>query len=323
MVLWLSLGSVILVPHKARAAMSCTETVADMQFGSINVIPGTSPTTTTTAAISCSGAAPSTTYRFCVNMRPGTDRSGNQRQMISGSDYLPFNLYSDSSYSTPFGSWPAAFLGGGYQVDMSSNGSGSISGNVTVYGQIPTSASASPPGAYSEYNPAASSGALQYGSTPSGGSCPVGASTTNNFWTVYATVTANCTINVSTLDFGSTSSLGAAVSSSAPIDVQCTNTTPFSIGLNNGAHATGSQRRLYSASTGQYVSYGLYLDSLFTQSWSSASSTTTCTNGSNTCYIGTGTGSDQTIYVYGRVPVQGGNPNPGTYSDTVVVTLTY
>ncbi|WP_409528142.1 spore coat protein U domain-containing protein [Rhizobium sp.] len=37
---------------------------------------------------------------------------------------------------------------------------------------------------------------------------------------------------------------------------------------------------------------------------------------------GTGTGSPQTLTVYGRVPAQN-TPAPGTYSDTVVVTVSY
>jgi spore coat protein U-like protein len=255
-------------------------------------------------------------------MRGGTDASGNQRRMISGGNYLPFDLYSDSGYSVPFGNWPSSFLGGGLQVDLSSNGAGVISSNVTIYGDVPTSANTSPPAAYSEYMAAVTSGVLQYGSTPSNGSCPTGSSTANESFTVYATVTSNCTISVSALNFGSLSSLGSAASSSGSINAQCTSTTPYSIGLNTGSNASGGQRRMYSAATGTYVNYGLFLDSLFTQPWSSASSTTVCTNGSNTCYLGTGTGSVQSISVYGQAPVQT-TPAPGVYNDTVVVTLTY
>jgi spore coat protein U-like protein len=45
------------------------------------------------------------------------------------------------------------------------------------------------------------------------------------------------------------------------------------------------------------------------------------TVGTNT-ESGTGTGSTQSLTVYGRVASQT-TPNPGTYSDTIVVTVAY
>ncbi len=322
-ILFLALASLFVKPRAASAAMSCSESVADMQFGSINVVPGTTSTTTTTASISCSGAAAYSTYRFCVNMRAGPDASGNQRRMYAGSNFLPFNLYSDSGYSTPFGNWPASYLGGGLQVDFSSNGSGSISGNVTIYGKVPTSANTSPPAAYSEYMATVSDGELQYGSTPSNGSCPVGSSTALEAFTVYATVAANCTISLSSMNFGSASApILSNVTNTATIGATCTSTTPYSIGLDNGQNASGTQRRMKSTSGAAYINYGLYVDSGYTEPWSTASSSTGCTNGVNTCVLNTGTGSNQNITVYGEVPPQT-SPTVGSYSDSVVVTLTY
>ncbi|EEF26199.1 conserved hypothetical protein [Ricinus communis] len=48
--------------------------------------------------------------------------------------------------------------------------------------------------------------------------------------------------------------------------------------------------------------------------------TVTCTPGSTVA--GTGTGNAQLLTIYGRVPPQT-TPSSGTYTDTVVVTLTY
>ena len=76
------------------------------------------------------------------------------------------------------------------------------------------------------------------------------------------------------------------------------------------------------SASGVYINYGLYIDSGHTQAWSSASSSTACTNGANTCVLNTGTGSNQNITIYGQVPPQT-SPTVGTYNDTVVVTLTY
>jgi spore coat protein U-like protein len=76
------------------------------------------------------------------------------------------------------------------------------------------------------------------------------------------------------------------------------------------------------STSGAYLNYGLYIDSGYTEAWSSASSSTGCTNGANTCVLNIGTGSTQNITIYGQVPPQT-SPTVGNYSDSVVVTLTY
>jgi spore coat protein U-like protein len=104
--------------------------------------------------------------------------------------------------------------------------------------------------------------------------------------------------------------------------VQCTNTTPYSIGLNNGINASGSQRRVQVGATGNYLNYGLYTDAAYSNAWVATTSATSCTAGVSTCSLGTGTGSNQNITVYGRIPPQTA-PIVGTFTDTVVVTVTF
>jgi spore coat protein U-like protein len=64
----------------------------------------------------------------------------------------------------------------------------------------------------------------------------------------------------------------------------------------------------------EIITYGLYRDTARTLPWGS-------TSGTNTVG-GTGTGSNQALSVYGRVASQN-TPSPGTYTDSVVVTVTY
>ena len=64
----------------------------------------------------------------------------------------------------------------------------------------------------------------------------------------------------------------------------------------------------------EQVTYGLYQDSGRTQVWGDSAGTNTA--------AGTGSGLAQTFSVYGRVPAQS-TPSPGTYVDTVVVTVSY
>ena len=102
--------------------------------------------------------------------------------------------------------------------------------------------------------------------------------------------------------------------------MKCTNTTPYSIGLDNGVNASGSQRRMQAGSS--FITYNLYTDAARTIAWASTTSATTCTSGASTCVLGTGTASNQNVSVYGRVPPQT-SPPAGSYADTIVVTVTF
>lgn len=132
---------------------------------------------------------------------------------------------------------------------------------------------------------------------------------------VRITILAECrVVSTETLDFGAQGVLGAAIDASATLEVTCTQTTPYAIGLGQGlgSGATTSLRRMSSG--GETVSYALFRDAARTANWGD-------TVGSDT-QPGTGTGNPQAFTVFGRVPAQS-TPAPGTYDDTVTVTVTY
>ena len=148
-----------------------------------------------------------------------------------------------------------------------------------------------------------------------------GTSTAN--LTVQVTVTASCTINASTLNFGTVAGTVLATtlqSGSTTVAVTCTNSSPYSIAMDNGQNVSGAQRRM--ANGGNFINYNLYTDSAHTYPWTTATSSTTCTT-TNDCFLGTGNGSSQTVNIYGTVPATSTAPTPGTYSDTVTMTITY
>ena len=147
------------------------------------------------------------------------------------------------------------------------------------------------------------------------------AATTTANMTVQLTVTASCTVNAATLDFGSTGLLATLINQTTTLSVTCANTTPYSVGLDNGANFS-TTRRMRQGATANYIGYALYTDSARTNAWTSASSSTTCT-AANSCSLGTGNGSAQSITVYGQVPALGTGPVPGAYTDTVTITVTY
>ncbi|NGO54553.1 Csu type fimbrial protein [Allomesorhizobium camelthorni] len=144
------------------------------------------------------------------------------------------------------------------------------------------------------------------------------AATTTTTFGVSATVAATCVINsASALAFGTVGALAANVDQTSTIDVKCTNTTPFNIGLGAGTAtgATVTTRKMTGAGASPAtLSFSLYSDTGRTTNWGNTVATDTVAS--------TGTGSSQTFTVYGRIPVQTA-PKPDTYSDTITVTVTY
>jgi spore coat protein U-like protein len=141
------------------------------------------------------------------------------------------------------------------------------------------------------------------------------AATATTTFTVQITILANCAIDsASTLNFGSQGILSANVDQTSTIQVTCTNTTPYTIGLSagTGAGATVGTRKMTGG--GNTIDYSLYRDVGRTQVWGTTIGTDTV--------AATGSGAAQTHTVYGRVPPQG-TPAPATYSDTITVTVTY
>lgn len=136
------------------------------------------------------------------------------------------------------------------------------------------------------------------------------AATTSTTFAVTATVTATCLVTALPLVFGNYA--GNQLDGTSTITVTCTSLTHYDVGLNNGANASGTQRRMLSG--GDYLNYELYTASGRTIRWDDI--------GGTTVVSGDGTGLPQTLTVYGRIPANQ-NPPTGVYTDTINVTLSY
>lgn len=149
---------------------------------------------------------------------------------------------------------------------------------------------------------------------------PAGAGSTSDTFQVTATVSSACTVSGTVLDFGSginPLTASVPVDASSTLTVRCTNTTPYAVALDAGLYAasatTFSDRKM--ASGANRLAYQLYLDASRSTVWGDGSSSTQ-THG------GTGTGSNQSVTIYGRVAALTGVV-PGSYADTVTVTVSY
>ena len=134
---------------------------------------------------------------------------------------------------------------------------------------------------------------------------------------VSATVTASCTISAAGVDFGAFDpQSGSADTANGSVTVSCTNGAAWSIAADagSGSGATLTTRRMMSGANS--IDYSLFTDSGYANVWGSGS-------GGTALLSGTGTGSAQTLTVYGRVPAGQTTVRAGTYGDTVNVTVTY
>ena len=146
---------------------------------------------------------------------------------------------------------------------------------------------------------------------------PAAAATATSSLNVNATVTANCTVSTSALGFGSVNTIGGSnIDGTGGLSITCTNGTEWSaaagVGAGSGASFTG--RRMTSGAN--QLGYNLYTSGAYSTVWGDGTASTGL-------LTGTGSGSAQSITVYGRVSSGQTGVPAGSYADTVAITVTY
>jgi spore coat protein U-like protein len=312
-----ALGVGLTVAARPASAQSCNFTISNLDFGGINLAANTPFTSTATFSASCTGTG-NMTVRTCPNIDVGSggSTSGNPRFLLNGATQLNFNIYQDGAYSSVWGSnlWGFAGSYASPTIDVVLNGSGNGNASQTLYGQISAGQPTSPAGLYSStFTGVQTSVAYAYSTVGTCATIGNSHATTAPF-TVTATNATNCSVSAATLNFGSAGVLRTALDASSSITVTCTNAAPYTVALGGGlSGATNPALRKMSQASAT-ITYGLYQDSGRAVPWGDSV-------GVNTM-AGTGSGLAQTFTVYGRVPAQN-TPSPGTYSDTVVLTISY
>jgi len=138
------------------------------------------------------------------------------------------------------------------------------------------------------------------------------AATATSTFQVTANVQATCQISTTNLNFGNYS--GTELTNTATITVNCTQNQGYDVGLNGGSNNLPVTARKMTGPGGTVLAYGLYSDSNRTTNWGN-------TVGTDTVH-GNGSGGNQTLTVYGRLPANQ-LVTPGGYLDTITATITY
>ena len=122
----------------ARVEAVCEVTASDLAFGSYTAQAGTPLQGTTLLRATCT---PNTTYNVGLNEGTSPGATVNQRKMVSGSQSLNYQLYSDSARSTIWGNTTG--------TDTVTGVGTGLAQDHTVFGAVPA-AQVVPAGDYSD-----------------------------------------------------------------------------------------------------------------------------------------------------------------------------
>jgi len=147
---------------------------------------------------------------------------------------------------------------------------------------------------------------------------PARAATSTGTVTVKATVAKTCILSNATLDFAAYDPTAATdLTQSTTITVNCTKSTPWVIGLSQGANGPAT-RNMKDAVSGDLLHYELYTDAARTNVWSNnAVAGATVASGT-----GSGAAAGQSVTIFGSL-FKNQYVTPASYSDSVTATVNF
>lgn len=279
-------------PGRAQTlSLSCSISISTIAFGSVDVLTGAAQPTNGLLTITC--LAPtilSGNLYVCIAMPA--------RALRNGTKTLAYDIYGPAGSSSWSNTIPVVVPFS--PVSLTTTYTQSISADVLASQQTVE------PGDYFQTLNAVA----RYGTT----ACTAGllSGSVNFSFQATATVTKSCNVAAANLSFGAVGDLNSAVDAQSSLTIQCSRDIGYAIGMNGGLSGATDPTARQMTAGGQTLTYGLYQNSARTTPWGTGAS----------AWSGTGTAGAQVIPIYGRVPVQT-TPPPGSYSDTVVVSVTY
>lgn len=299
-------------------AQTCSFAFTDLNFGTINLTANTVYDITATFTASCQGAS-GKVVRVCPSLGAGSGgnnpATGDPRYMLNGATKLSYNMFADAARTQIWASFRTGSALGTPTVDVHLTSGGTGNATRTVNGRIYANQQSLPSGAYlSSFAGVDTWIAFAYSTV---GTCPAisaGGTGSSSPFNVTATNASTCSVSATALDFGTVGVLQGATDGASTLAVSCALATPYTIGLNGGNAAATNPAQRKMSNGGEQITYGLYRDAARSQLWGNTAGVDTA--------AGTGSGIGQAFTVYGRMPAQT-TPSPGTYTDTIVITVTY
>lgn len=329
---------------KAYSTVRCTATMTAVNFGNVELINNVGLSSNGTLTYTCTNDNSFRTVQvnacFLIDGGQGHQSQLNPSYMVdtgNTANQLNFNLYwpdgvtlwtttgygTSTPYKVPvFMIDPAPFFG-----------TSSYTGTATMPARIVTSQNPRPNtgGNFYQNSYTAGSTAIAWDASNSNEPAPAtcGANTSARFpFVVSATVIKSCTVSAnSNLQLGSAGGVAITetnITGNNSIDVRCTNTTPYFVGLspsnNNmaGAGVMAAQNLAPVSGNSDTIPYQLRSTAgIGGTIWGNTASASAVGNGK----AGVGNGTNQSISVYATTP--NANFTPDSYADTVTVNVNY
>jgi len=147
-----------------------------------------------------------------------------------------------------------------------------------------------------------------------------GSATTTTTFAVTETVQTTCSATATTLAFNAYTPGAGAIANTGTISVKCSKNTPYTISLNGGTTSGGSVAQRLMASGTNTLQYNLFTTAAFSQIFGDGT-------GASKTVAGTGAGvaTANAVTVFGQLPDSAANQAavPGSYTDTITVTVSY
>lgn len=301
------------IATEATSQTSCSYSVSPLlNYGTITGLPTPQLDVSATITVTCQSLV-SVNHRVCLSLPAGSGGiSVSDRRLVNGPHTLQYQLYTNPARTTVWGEFGGA--GTMVAVDFPDLDLGiPVDQQATVHARLFAGQSGMAVGLYqSNLTPITARGTDHVLTAPS---CE---SVTGNPQIlppvpIQATIAPVCQIVASPLSFGTVTGLGGH-SASSNLSVTCTLGAAYAISLDGGSVSGDvNARRMRLGAGPNTIDYQLYRDAGLTAVWG---------NSPGLQALGTGTGSGQSVPVFGWVPPQGAKPI-GTYQDTVTATIHY
>jgi spore coat protein U-like protein len=282
-------GVIGVSPAKAATTSCSSFTSSGIVFSPYDTVTKAAVDGVGSFTFTCTGTGTDT---LNITIYGGNAGTCTNRQMKNGTSILIYNLFKEVGRTTNWCDGASRL-----NITMDYSTAATQTKTIPVYGRV--SINQNPP--FGSYTDTLSAQLKQGGGVMRSGSLSISGS-----------VSPICSVSAGSLGFGSYTSAAAALAT-ATVSVNCSNGGSYAVGLGSGSNFSTTRRM--AGPSGQFLGYELYSDSGRSVFWGDG---TTLGNRVS----GTGSGVSQNLTVYGRIPA-GQNITPGSYTDTVVVTVEY
>lgn len=299
-------------------AQSCQFDMQSVSFGAVDVTANDVSDSYGRFTATCSGT-PGARVMICPNINEGSggaSSDGSLRYLVQEGERMAFAIWREKQSFRPWGSfvWGLPPQPPSLNLNLDASGRGTLSRSVPF--RLLSGQATLRPGNYvSSFGGAGTR--VNYAYAEAGTCAAISEQNLNPSqapFTVSAAVSPSCSVTASDANFGARLKLTSEIDTANQIVVRCSAGIPYQIGL-DGGRAGASEPAGREMRNGKHrIQYGIFSDADRTTGWGNSI-------GQNTV-AGTGTGNVQGYTGYFRIPPQQ-TPPAGTFTDRIVVTITY